>query len=172
MSALIIASILVFPVLAGCSTARKAANVNGPITVLPMEMVVKITDLDGEDWDWISGLPVPEYDAEHAYQVEFVRNASTPDGQERVFSKTAVYPSIDKAQSAFTRIKENSMPSGSPDIGDEAFLDTSPVMKGTGLVFRKANVVAWISVNHGYQGDIRRLGTIIEDRITRNIPEK
>ena len=167
--AVIIVTGIVTLVLCGCSTIEKDKENQMPVTSLPMDLVVKITDLDGEDWDWISGLPVPEYGAEHAYQVEFTRKSDTSDGEERVFCKTAVYSSEHEANAAFVAVKERSTPSGRPDIGDEAFIDTSPVINGTDLVFRKYNVVVWINVNHEYEGDILQLGSVINERISEKI---
>ena len=170
--AMMVMTAIMAPALLGCSTVVKDTEDRGPIAALPMELVVKITDLDGDDWDWISSLPVPEYGAEHAYQVEFSRKIKTSNGEERVFCKIAVYSSEDEANTAFASVKERSTPSARPDIGEEAFIDTGPVINGTGLVFRKFNAVAWIWVNHEYEGDILQLGNVINERISHNISER
>ncbi len=147
------------------------------ITKTPDEMVLKVTDLKGDGWKRTESLPVPEHGAEYAYQVAFLRDSSTgsTDDGEMVSCKVALYYKEAEAHSAFLTFRSNYIndtgdepPEPSSSLGDESFLDTRPVINGTSLVFRKANVIVWLSVNHEYKGDIESLARIVEGRTTES----
>ena len=148
-----------------------------PITKTPDEMALKVTDLKGDGWKRTESLPVPEHGAEYAYQVAFLRDSSTgsTDDGEMVSCKVALYYKEAEAHSAFLTFRSNYIndtgdepPEPSSSLGDESFLDTRPVINGTSLVFRKANVIVWLSVNHEYKGDIESLARIVEGRTTES----
>ena len=135
-----------------------------PITKTPDEMVLKTTDLKGDGWKRKESVPVPEHGAEYAYQVAFSRESTTGSAydKERVSCKVALYYKEAEAHSAFLTFK-NDQVSMVPGIGDEAFLDTRPVINGKSLVFREDNVIAWLWLSS--DGDIEIYARIVEDRI-------
>jgi len=176
LSVIIVFLLVILPaaLFSACSPSSSKVEPAGPITKTPDEMVLKITDLQGAGWERKEMLPVPEHGAEYAYQVRFGRyeSANTTSSEETVFCKVALYYNEAEAHSAFITFRSNYIndtgnepEEPSLNIGDESFIDTRPVINGTSLLFRKANVNVWLSVNHEYQEDIETLAGIVEERI-------
>jgi hypothetical protein len=90
-----------------------------------------------------------------------------------VSCKVALYYKEAEAHSAFLTATKSEVPTSGLSIGDEAFLETGPVVNGKALTFRKANVVVWIWLNH--DGDVESYGRITEERINEvnsNVPSE
>lgn len=137
----------------------------GPITKMPQEMVLRIGDLKGDGWILMESVPVSEHGAEYGYQVAFSRETSvgSPTGKEMVTCKAALYYKEAEAHSAFLTVTKSEVPTPGLSIGDEAFIETGPVINGKALTFRKANVVVWVWIN--YDGDVESLAKVVEERI-------
>lgn len=159
--------------IAACSRPATPVELVGPVTKMPSEMVLKITDLKGDAWTLTESVPVSEHGAEYAYQVGFSRDTSAGSSviKEMVTCKVALYYKEAEAHSAFLTATKSEVPTSGLSIGDEAFLETGPVVNGKALTFRKANVVVWIWFNH--DGDVESYGRITEERINEissNVP--
>ena len=161
--------------ITACSRPAIPVESVGPVNKMPSEMVLKITDLKGDVWTLMESVPVSEHGAEYAYQVGFSRETSSGSltGKEMVTCKVALYYKEAEAHSAFLTATKSEVPTSGLSIGDEAFLETGPVVNGKALTFRKANVVVWIWLNH--DGDIESYGRITEERINEissNVPSE
>lgn len=164
-SGLLILSVITAVTLTGCTTSPATIEPVGPITRLPSEMVLKITDLEGEGWTVVESVPVSEHGAEYAYQVAFSKetSAGSPAAKEMVSCKIALYYHEGEARERFLAEIKSEVPTVELKFGDEAFLDTRPVINGKALTFRQDNVVVWIWMN--YDGDIESLARVVEQRI-------
>jgi len=165
---LLILSVITAVTLTGCATSPAPIEPVGPVTKMPQEMVLKITDLEGDGWTLTESVPVSEHGAEYAHQVAFSREtfSGSSTGKEMATCKVALYYKEAEAHSAFLTATKSEVPTSGLSIGDEAFLETGTVVNGKGLIFRKANVVVWIWLN--YDGDAESLAKIVEERITES----
>jgi len=154
--------------IAACSKTSPSVEPVGPVTTMPPEMVLKITDLKGDSWMLTESEPVSEHGAEYAYQVAFSRETSQSPavGKEMVSCKAALYYHEGEAHEGFLAAIKSDVPTTGLKFGDEAFLDTRPVINGKALIFREDNVVVWIWMN--YDGDIESLAKIVEERIAQS----
>jgi hypothetical protein len=81
-----------------------------------------------------------------------------------VQNTVAVYPSIDSAKQVYLGEKPPNVSLEYPKIGDECFVNTSVVINKL-LVFRKSNVVVWISLQRAPLNDVKPFARIIEGKI-------
>lgn len=157
-----------------CNRAATPVEPVVPITKMPQEMVLRITDLEGDRWILMESVPVSEHSAEYAYQVAFSREIpGDSPAKEMVTCKAALYYKEAEAHSAFITATKSELPTGGLSIGDEAFLETGPSINGKAITFRKANVVVWVWMN--YAGDIESLAKVVEERVSEidsNVPSE
>jgi hypothetical protein len=181
LSVIIVFSLSILPVVLFSACSPSKVEPAGTITKTPDEFVLMPADIPGEGWERREALPVPEHGAEYAYQVSYSRirakippnvGATTETGEDIVTCKAALYYNEAEAHSAYITLRSNYIngtgnepPEPSSKIGDEALVDTRPVINGTGLIFRKANVIVWLSINRENWQDIETLASIIEERI-------
>jgi hypothetical protein len=160
--------------ISACNRPSTPVGPAGPITKMPEEMVLKITDLEGDGWTLTESVPVSEHGAEYAYQVAFCRETSAGlPSKKMVTCKAALYYKEAEAHSAFLTTTKNEVPTLGLNIGDEAFLEIGPSVNGKAIAFRKANIVVWIWMNH--DGDIESLAEVLKERVSEidsNIPSE
>lgn len=124
------------------------------------QMAITIQDM-GQGW--IKGNPVPPAKGEviSACSVHYYMGSSfSPVLQNTV----AVYRSLSYAQRAYAKEEANHINKTNLQIGNECFLDDSvPINKL--LVFRKANVVAWIWLQNDKKGEVEPYAKLVEQRI-------
>jgi hypothetical protein len=121
------------------TTTENGTATNELITKDASEMVLAPDDFES-GWTLSSSenTTASKAGSESAYKVLFYKSYTF------LRNEVAVYPSIDSAKAVYSSQVPTTVSLEHPSIGDECFLDASNPLAEV-LVFRKENVVVWVS---------------------------
>lgn len=138
-----------------------AKPADGMITRQAYQMVLTKDDLG---MSWIKGNISPP-PASYSLSSSHVSYSQGANFAPTVQNSVVVYRSIEAAVKAYDTAKPSGPSVSSPAIGDACFLNGSVPIDRL-LVFRKANVVAWVWLKQYKTGDIEGYARIVEKRVT------
>jgi hypothetical protein len=144
------------------SSANKAPSVDPNILVNKdaSQLVLTINDFES-GWTRAKAEPATKTGARSAYYVYYYQGITYPPV---VTNTVAVYPSIEQAKQVYNAEKPSNVSLTYPNIGNECFYNEAINIKKE-LVFRKNNVVVWVSLLQNILGDAEQYARKIENKI-------